>query len=208
MATPAGEGRRQRRWLDASRPLVTGMPVWPGDPPVAVTRVLAREAGDACQVSTLATSVHAGTHVDAPCHYLEGGAGVEAMPPWVCIGLARVVRGVGSSPLASEALLGLRVGRGQRLLFAGGGADGALSLAAARFLARRRVALVGTDAPSVGPPGEEGDEVHRVLLASGAWILEGLVLEGVRAGRYEFVCAPLLLPGADGAPARVFLRPR
>lgn len=215
-APPAREVNVQRRWLDVTRPLLAGMEVWPGDPPVALARVLAHEQGDPCQVSVLSASVHAGTHVDAPCHYLPGGSGVEAMPPEVCLGAARVVAGGGARPLSAEALVGLRIGRGQRLLLrmtAASGSNepqqwGALSLGAARVLAARRVALVGTDLMSIGPAGAEGDEVHRVLLEAGVWIVEGLDLASVPVGPCDLVCLPLRIPGADGAPARVLLRPR
>jgi arylformamidase len=40
------------------------------------------------------------------------------------------------------------------------------------------------------------------------WIIEGLRLAGVAAGRYELLCLPLRLAGAEGAPARALLRRR
>jgi len=39
------------------------------------------------------------------------------------------------------------------------------------------------------------------------WIIEGLDLSAVRAGRYELICLPVKLHGSDGAPARAVLRP-
>src|SRR5262249_2694275 len=61
--------------------------------------------------------------------------------------------------------------------------------------------LGGTDGPTVG-----GEEVHRTLLAAGVVVLEGLDLRAAQPGRYELLCLPLLVEGADGAPARVVLR--
>jgi arylformamidase len=48
--------------------------------------------------------------------------------------------------------------------------------------------------------------VHRVLLAAGVVIVEGVDLTGVPEGDYELLCLPLNLQNTDGAPARVVLR--
>jgi arylformamidase len=47
-----------------------------------------------------------------------------------------------------------------------------------------------------------------VLLGAGACILEGLDLRRVDEGAYDLIALPLLIPGSDGAPARVLLRRR
>ena len=44
-------------------------------------------------------------------------------------------------------------------------------------------------------------------MAAGIWIIEGLDLSAVRAGRYDMICLPVKLHGSDGAPARAILRP-
>jgi arylformamidase len=36
-------------------------------------------------------------------------------------------------------------------------------------------------------------------------VVEGLDLRGVEAGRYQLICLPLRLRGADGSPARAIL---
>jgi arylformamidase len=198
-------------WIDITRPLAPGMAVWPGDPQVRLERFLDPGKGDPCTASVLSTSVHAGTHVDAPRHYLAGGAGIDEIPLSVCVGAARVMDIGLPGPLPAEVFAGRRIGPRQRILLRTGGAavgDGSLSLGAARFLAVRGVSVVGTDGMSIGPPDEEGDEVHRALLCAGVWVIEGLDLALVWEGRCDLVCAPLRLPGADGAPARVLVRPR
>jgi arylformamidase len=53
---------------------------------------------------------------------------------------------------------------------------------------------------------DEGPEAHRILLGAGVVVLEGLNLAGVEPGRYELLCLPMKLKGADGAPARAVLR--
>jgi arylformamidase len=58
----------------------------------------------------------------------------------------------------------------------------------------------------VDPVGATDLVAHRVLLAAGVVILEGLDLEAVAPGAYELLCLPLRLVNGDGAPARVLLR--
>ncbi len=197
-------------WVDVSQPLVSGLAVWPGDPPVVVERFQHLDRGDPCSVSRLSTSLHAGTHVDAPCHYLAGGAGIEALPLALCVGAAVILEVASGGGVVPSELVGRLPRRVRRVLFKSAGGTGGtwLTLAAARFLAEGKVALVGVDGPSVGAADAEGEEVHRLLLGAGVWILEGLELAKVPAGPCHLVCAPLLVVGADGAPARVFLRPR
>jgi arylformamidase len=69
------------------------------------------------------------------------------------------------------------------------------------------VRLVGIDYLSVEGYGAdpEGHPVHRTLLDAGVAILEGIDLAGVAPGSYDLVALPILVPGADGAPARAAL---
>src|SRR5262249_7477484 len=76
---------------------------------------------------------------------------------------------------------------------------------AASHLAGRRVSLVGVDYLSLGGPTDRV-RAHRVLLQQGVSILEGLDLRRVEPGRYQLVALPILIPGSDGAPARVLLQ--
>ena len=74
-------------------------------------------------------------------------------------------------------------------------------------LAQTKVRAVGVDYLSVGGYHADGAEFHRILLEAGIWIIEGLDLSPVTAGRYEMICLPVKLHGCDGAPARAILRP-
>jgi arylformamidase len=79
---------------------------------------------------------------------------------------------------------------------------------AAAYLVDRGLRTLGIDGPSVGPFHEGIVETHQILLGAGIWIIEGLDLSRVSAGSYDLVCLPLRVVGADGAPARVIVRPR
>ena len=205
-------------WIDISVPLYDGMVCWPGDPPVRIERVTDVERGDSHTLSQLTMGSHSGTHIDAPVHFLKGKPGIDAMPLETVIGRARVIEiGDGESvkPVELETH-GIR--RGERLLFKTQNSRRVwreprfvkdfvfLSIEAARYLAERKVRLVGIDYLSVGGYQRDGSAVHRILLEAGAWLLEGLDLSPVRPGRYELVCLPLKITGGDGAPARAVVR--
>ncbi len=178
----------KRPWLDISTPLLSGMAHWPGDPDVEIGAL----DMDGCRVTTLSMSAHTGTHIDAPLHYLAGGASLDAMPLDAVIGRARVAALDGAAEFSP----------GERVLFKTG-ATAAVDQEMAQRLAWSRVRTVGIEGLTIGD-----DEVHRVLLAAGIWIIEGLDLAGVEPGEYELICLPLKIAGADGAPARAVLRKR
>ncbi len=173
--------------------------------------------GDLVNDSNLSMNVHTGTHVDAPCHHLPGGAGAEALPLSAMIGEV-VVMDVSATPDISPAVLEKEwpLAGARRVLFKTRNSNAwsrgrfdenysALREDTADWLLARQVCLVGIDALSIqrfsDPP-----TVHRKLLGAGVVLLEGLDLSSASAGRYELLCLPIKLVGADGAPARAVLR--
>jgi arylformamidase len=81
-----------------------------------------------------------------------------------------------------------------------------LSVDGAEWLVKRKIILIGNDYLSV-QPYKGDDNVHRVLLGNGVAVLEGLNLENAKAGFYELLCLPLLIPSVEAAPARALLKP-
>ena len=207
-------------WIDVSRPLRTGALCWPGDPPPEITRTVSGQGRELWTTSFLAMSAHSGTHVDAPAHVFPDGLTLDAMPFEASVGPARVIEITDPRSITPEELTGHRIRRGERLLFKTGNSERArttdnffedfvhVSPAAARLLAERGVRLVGVDYLSVGAFREGGRETHEVLLGAGIWVLEGLDLSNAPPGRVDLVCLPLRIVGADGAPARAFVRER
>jgi arylformamidase len=206
-------------WIDISVPLRNGMVSWPGDPPFQLDRVHDMERGDTSNLSKIASGVHAGTHVDAPLHFIKGGASVDRMPLSATIGPARVIGIHDTESIKPEELKQHRVRRGERLLFKTGNSARVwqtqgfvedfvfISKEGASFLAQRGVALVGVDYLSVGGYKREGHETHLALLEAGIWIIEGLDLSQVMPGKYDLICLPLKIDRGEGAPARAVLRP-
>ena len=206
-------------WIDISVPLTDGMLHWPGDPPVSVTRVKDITQGSSANVSLLSMGAHSGTHVDAPVHFIPGGKGIDEASLSALVGRARVIEISDGASITVEELTRHRIRRGERILFKTRNSSSAwhrnpfaedfvyLSDAGAQYLVSRGVTLVGADYLSVGSYRHGGGEVHRILLAGGIWLIEGLDLSGVIAGNYQLICLPLRVVQGDGAPARAILRP-
>lgn len=189
---------------------------WPGDGPVKVERVRSMEEGERLNLSFLEMSAHTGTHLDAPVHFLENGAGVDALPLEILIGPALLVEIPGVRPIGKDHLeasgipagtvrLLIRTDNGRLLEKDSFDPDYAfLTPEGARFLIRLGIRLVGVDYLSVAQYGK-GEEVHRELLGAGVVVMEGLDLRDVPPGPYRMNALPLRIKGSDGAPARVVL---
>jgi kynurenine formamidase len=205
-------------WLDLSLPIGDGAPSFPGDPGCVIRRVRTMPPDD-LNLSALELGSHQGTHVDAPFHFLADGAPIDRIPLEQVAGPAILVDLADKAPRSSIEPADLDVVElvpGDRLVYRLGWdrvwPDPAyftdmprLSVAAARWLAERRLALVGLDAPTPNP--EAMVEVHRAILGAGTVLLEALAgLGALRPGRFELHAAPWRLEGADGAPCRAYGR--
>ena len=195
---------------DVTRPIHSGMAVYPGDPEVAIEPVLSLATGAPANVSVVRLGSHTGTHVDAPAHFRDGAPGTDRLPLDVLLGPACVYEFDDVGTIHATSLRGLDLGACPRALFKariqGSGATDGLTSAAAEFLVRAGVRLVGVEGESADAASAADFPAHRTLLDAGVIILEGLDLSAVPPGKYELLCLPLKISGGDGAPARVVLR--
>jgi Predicted metal-dependent hydrolase len=205
--------------FDISLPVSPGMAVWPGDPQVVLERVSSMDAGAHDNISQLACSVHTGTHVDAPHHFLNDGRTVDTLSLDVLTGPVQVVQIPDTVGLVTSDILaqsGFITGTLRLILktrnsriwerqsgkfvtdFVGLSEDGA------EWLVHAGVKLVGIDYLSIAPY-KQSIPIHRTLLEPGTIIVEGLDLRAISPGFYTLYCLPLNLVGSDGAPARAIL---
>ena len=195
-----------RIFHDLTRPIVPGMPVYPGDPPVVFSPA-ATLADDGFRVTQVSLGTHAGTHLDAPSHFLPEGSGVEVIPLERLIGTARVV------DLASSKV-GAPFAPGERLLIRTGwssrwGTENYFDsfppledwLVCA--LEETRVGLVGLETPSLDPEHARDEAFHVRLLSAGVIIVENLCNLESLPDQVELAVLPLPLAGLDGSPCRV-----
>jgi len=203
--------------IDVSVPLDSNVPTYPGNPPFQVEAIKRLANGDSSNVSTLHLSAHAGTHVDAPRHFFDDGAGVEQLALEMLCGRARVIELTTRKGVTPDDLAPFDLTEDVRLLIKTHNSklwgspvfhDDYIGVTepAARFLVEHGVKLLGVDYVSVEEFRKPGAPAHRTLLGAGTIVIEGLNLRDVDPGTYEMFCLPLSIVGADGAPARVVLR--
>lgn len=207
-------------WIDLTLPLTGQMPVYPGDPAVAVDLVLSH-AADGMQLSRLTLGSHAGTHLDAPRHFIRDGASVADLPLDRLITPALVV----GCPPSSDGLIHvdaktlLQLHSGDALLLATGWevnwehpeyfAAPMFAPGTSDLLTAHQIKLLGVDLPTVTElrPVPDAAAMHLDLLREGIIIVENLNgLTPLIGHRIEFIALPLRIPGCDGSPVRALAR--
>src|SRR6267378_3588558 len=207
---------------DISVLLSAATPTYPADPKFEIKSWSELDRGDSANVSLLHFGAHSGTHVDAPAHFIAGGAKVETLLLENLMGEATVVELPADMMVIDADFVSNNCHQAaERILFktrnssfwnnpeVGFRTDYTyLEPRAARRLTEMGMRLVGIDYLSIEQFKSEKHETHRILLAKGVVIIESLDLRNVPAGRYELICLPLRIAGGsgDGAPARAVLR--
>lgn len=203
---------------DVTLTLTEKMPVWPGDPQPQFIKKMQLEKGDIATVSYIKMGAHTGTHVDAPCHFIKGGGGVETLPLEILVGPALVIEALNIPLITKEVFEAHDIPKGtERLLIKTDNSEYwvkgvlefdksyvAISEDGAKFLVERKIKLVGLDGFSIAPFGDVVP-THEVILGAKIVVIEGLNLSEINAGTYTLCCLPIKIAGSDGAPARTIL---
>lgn len=216
------------RIIDLTMPVITDHVRWKAERTV----VGDTSAGDLFQVTTMVLNCHSFTHVDARKHYFGDGPTIEATPLEDVVGDAAVIDLMDAQP--NEAIgpdkLSPRFGHvrtGDKILFKSGWDQKRsfrtkefwldapyLTREAALFLKDRGVTTIAYDFPQdyvirlllhgeVRPIEEH--VTHDILLRAGVNMIEYVVnTSSLKSDRVLLSAAPLKIPGADGAPARVY----
>lgn len=178
--------------------------VFPGDPQPVMTRVMSIEKGDICNLTKFEMCAHNGTHVDAPYHFENDGKTIDEVGLVPYVGDCFVAHHDGdiTADAAQEIISKAQAaGASLRILVEG---DATMSEDGARVFAQTDMLLYGNESQTVGPV-EDASAVHHIMLGKGICLLEGVVLKGVKEGKYFLSAAPLNLGGCDGAPCRAYL---
>ncbi len=204
---------------DISLSISPNLPTWPGDPGLKLEQYESIDKGALYNATQMSSSVHLGTHVDAPRHFIKEGSTVEQLPLEVLTGPCYVTQlPDGIEAITSEVLDRTEITSDmKRVLFGTSNshfwAKGestfqtdfvAITEDGAEWLVERGIQLVGIDYLSVAPY-TESIPTHTVLLKAGVVIVEGLNLSNIMRGFYDLYCLPLKIVGSDGAPARAIL---
>lgn len=203
------------RIYDITHPIRAEIAVWPGDTPFRYTPSLRLRDGDSVNLGAVTMSVHTGTHADAPYHFSDSGAAIEAVDLSVYIGPALVADVRGKAIITCADLANLDFDNAPRLLLSTGGWLDTAQFPASipvvaqdvpDFLGEQGVLLFGVDVPSVDALDSKTLPNHHGFARNGIAILESLRLTDIPAGLYELIALPLPLAGSDGSPVRAILR--
>jgi len=190
--------------IDLTRMLISGMPVYPGDPGYE-SETVATYAKDGFLTSRWKMVSHLGTHVDSPLHYVPRSWSIDKIPletfygPAAVISLAEPLKKTRSSPARiTPAMLEKyrdAFSEGERILIYTGWEKKygesqyftsfpSLTVEASQWIVNHNMKLLGFDTPSISSLRTEDENTasedavcHRILLRNKppVIILEGLV---------------------------------
>jgi len=208
-------------WIDVTAPIdPRTTPVYPGNAPIKLDFMQSMDAGAQVTLSAFSLGAHTGTHVDAPMHFVKGGASLDQIPLERFIGPVRVIDCSPEARVIDAAELNKHEWRGARRIFFrtrnsrnGWMTDPAfhqdftyLAPDAAQLLADAGVELVGIDYLSIERFGASEPKTHLILLGKNIPVIEGLSLRDIQAGDYDLVLLPIRVMGHEAAPVRAVLR--
>lgn len=178
--------------------------VYEGDPTPKGERIVDMENGEMYNLSVFSMCAHNGTHIDAPLHFFKDGRAVHEIPLEYFVGECYVAEENGdiSATEAREIIKKATEKNAQKRILIKGNAT--VTEDAARVFAETDILLIGNESQSVGPI-DAPMAVHKILLSKNIVLLEGIVLDEAKEGRYILNCAPLNLKNFDGAPCRAIL---
>jgi arylformamidase len=210
----------ERGLIDLTMPMSERTIPFPGHPRTELEPLHASCETEGLRNTVMRSSIHTGTHIDAPSHFLADGASIDQIPierlwrPAVRldldetdararIDLARLGAAGWSPARAHEAILLLATGWTDRAWQAKRLFEDMPVLAedAAVAIAAARPAALGLDfAIDEGPPWRN----HAALLGAEVALIENLMgLRALPREGFEVIALPQRLAGESAAPARV-----
>lgn len=210
-------------WIDISAPIdPKTTPIYPGDSPIKFDFLQHMDRGGNLTLSAFALGAHTATHVDAPMHFIKGGASLDQIPLERFIGPVRVIDCSAEALAIDAAELNKHQWRGAKRVFfrtrnsrRGWMTDPVfhkdftyIAPDAAQLLADGGVELVGIDYISAEQFGSPEPKTHRALLGKNIPIVEGLLLRDVQPGDYDLMLLPMRVIGHESASARALLKRR
>lgn len=199
------------RIIDLSLPFRHLLPPYPGDPPTILSSV-SDTANSDIQISHLSFSLHTGTHMDVPAHFIPGGKMINEYPPHAFIGRMMVVPltqldGVFHSDFDLELIQGVELlffyckisnDPGNENYIETPFSDQLIEL-----ILKVKPKAIGVNSMS---PDKAPYPVHKKLLQEGICIIENLIqLEKIPfLTPFPCYCIPMLIE-AEAAPIRVWV---
>lgn len=176
---------------------------------------------DGYNLELLFLSSHTGTHLDAPYHFVKNGLKINQIPLDRLVGKATIIklRKTKNSAITKlditlfEKTYGTISNHSSIFFFTGWQKNlkknnyftenPGLDTSAARYLASKKINLVGIDSPSIDLGKDESFMVHHILSKNNILIVENLAnLNKIPSKEFNFTILPLKLKDATGSPVR------
>jgi len=216
--------------VDLTLTLDHGLKSFPSHPPVYLMDYVTHEFSapryqEPCEgfaSKLIICSDHAGTHIDAPIHFIKNGKDISVVSIEKCIGRGWCIDFSEKSKeeLISDEMIkdkiqrhGINIKKGDIVLIHAWkgkwGEEGfydcqGLGISGAEYLKQLGVGLVGTDLPILDVVGDKRRPIHMMLLDSEILLIENLVnLEKLPNDKpFLFIGLPLKVSGCTGSPVR------
>jgi kynurenine formamidase len=197
-------------FVDLTHPFRGSMPTYPGDPAPTLAQIASIEK-DGYADHLVTTTMHVGTHIDAPLHMIRGGKKITDYPPETFFGRGVFIDVRGKNVIDASCVDANLLQPNDIVLFYTGWSDQYgeadyferypdMTEALADALVRARVRMLGLDACS---PDRPPYTIHKLLLSNDILIIENLTNLNQLLGKRFNVCAFPMNIDADAAPARV-----
>jgi len=206
--------------IDLTLTVSDEIPAFPGSPRLSfIPWENVKE--DGYNLELLFLSTHTGTHMDAPYHFLEKGAKIHEISLKKLVSEAVMIK---SKKKGGESITktdiqkfekkhGKIVGFSSVIFLTGWQRNlqkkyyftknPGLSVSAAKYLASKKINLVGIDSPSIDLGKDSKFSVHQIFAKKGMVIVENLAnLEKIKSSKFHLVVLPLKLKNATGSPVR------
>lgn len=199
-----------KRLVDLTQTFTDNMPVFPGDPCARLYQTMG-VTKDGFTDHKIESTMHVGTHIDAPLHMIEGGACICDIPLNQCTGKGHLIDARGKKTIDADVLQGHDIQAGDIVLIWTGWSDKfrdavyytdypVLTSALGQTLVDKKIAMVGMDTPS---PDHDPFPVHKILLSKGILIIENMTnLAALADQKFKIHAYPMKYQ-SDAAPARI-----
>jgi len=206
--------------IDLTLTVSDEIPTFPGSPqPSFIPWENVKD--DGYNLELLFLSTHTGTHMDAPYHFLEKGAKIHEISLKKLVAEAVLIqcRKKGGESITKIDIQKFEKKHGKiasfsSVIFYTGWQrnlqkkyyftkNPGLSVSAAKYLASKKINLVGIDSPSIDLGKDSKFSVHQIFAKKGILIVENLAnLEKIKSSKFHLVVLPLKLKNATGSPVR------
>ncbi len=206
--------------IDLTLTISESIPIFPGSPkPQFIS--WSDLKNDGYNLELLFLSSHTGTHLDAPYHFVKNGLKINQILLDRLMGKATIIK-LQKTRNTTITKLDItlfekkngKISNNSSVFFFTGWQKNlkkgnyftenpGLDISAAKYLASKKINLVGIDSPSIDLGKDKSFSIHHILSKNNILIVENLVnLNKIPSKEFNFIILPLKLKDATGSPVR------